>query len=131
MMTVSSSSLKTPQVKKPYVHEAVCKKTVYTLADRLFRKHLALQYVSAGHPFLETECHLISDSVKELRVQLRGITPIHDVIAGIHLTVLAAAEAAVMSSEVSDVDEDTLAAAYKGVEGDSFKLLAQLSMPEC
>lgn len=129
MMNVDSGWF---QVRRPTVHEQIDKNTVRKLAERLFRKNLAAQYVTQDHGFLVVEDKLIHESVCEIRRQLVGITMVHLTIAGIHLMVMDAAgvEAECAAENHDDIDECTIECALDGVERDSLDVLAALALPE-
>lgn len=117
-------------VPEPRVGGAVSKRTVGTLAERLFRKHLAAQYCEEGHSFFDVEGRLIGDSVRELRAQLRNAVPLHLTAAGIHVHVMESVDFLVECEDVADVDEDTLSAAREGVEKESLEIMLRLCTPE-
>lgn len=127
-MQISDSGLM--RVRKPQVHEQVNRRIIQTLAERLFRKNLAAQYVASDHGFLATEGGLVGEAVGAIRKQLMGVATVHLTLAGIHLLVMDAAMAEVRGPSVEDVDEETLLAAVDGVEKDSLDLLAALALPE-
>jgi hypothetical protein len=108
---------------------SVSKRSVGTLAERLFRKHLAAQYCEEGHSFFDVEDRLIEDSVKELRSQLLGVVPLHLTAAGIHVHVMESVDFLMGCEDVSDVDDATLAAAKAGVEKESLELMLRLCTP--
>lgn len=131
MAAVATPSQRNPQqIPKPQMGGMVSRRSVGTLAERLFRKHLAAQYVSGEHPFFEVEEELIAASVKDLRVQLMDATPLHLTAAGIHVHVMESVDLLIEGDDLSDVDEDTLAAARAGVEKASLELMLQLCTPE-
>lgn len=117
------------RIGKPHVSGSINKRTIGTLAERLFRKNLAAQYVNGDHPFMGTERDLIASSIRDLKEQLKGVIPVHLTIAGIHLRIMDDAEFLAGCEDVSDVDESTLAATIRGVEKDSLMLLDSLCLP--
>ncbi len=130
MMNLDSGRFK---VKRPQqAQEVVDPRTIGKLAERLFRKNLAAQYVANDHGFLVTEDKLVQECVRDLRKQLQGAVVVHLAIASIHLMVMEAAadEAQYMESSLEDVEEHVLQGALEGVEKDSLDLLATLALPE-
>jgi hypothetical protein len=103
--------------------------SIDTLAERLFRKNLAAQYVGPAHPFFDVENELIDKSVEEVRRQLLGVMTIHMSIAGIHVHVMERAEYLASCDDVSEVDEETLTSAIGGVERDSLEILGRFCTP--
>lgn len=114
----------------PKVHSSVDRKSVRTLAERLFRKSLAAQYVPGDHSFLSSEDKLIAESVKEIRSQLLGVPAVHLTIAGIHLLVMESARREARDGDLGDVEEETMRAALETVERESLDLMAVLCTPE-
>lgn len=115
---------------EPRIAGSVNRRTAGTLAERLFRRHLAAQYCEAGHTFFDVEDRLVEDSVQELRDQLRGATPLHLTAAGIHVHVMESVDFLIDCEDVADVDDDTLAAARAGVEKQSLEIMLRLCTPE-
>jgi hypothetical protein len=115
---------------KPHIAGSVNKRSVGTLAERLFRKHLAAQYCEEGHSFFDVEDRLIEDSVNELREQLRHAVPLYLTAAGIHVHVMESVDFLMDCEDVSDVDGETLARAKAGVEKESLELMLRLCTPE-
>lgn len=134
MAAVATPQRNPQQIPKPQMGGMVSRRSVGTLAERLFRKHLAAQYVSderqGEHPFFEVEEELIAASVKDIRVQLMDATPLYLTAAGIHVHVMESVDFLIEGDDLSDVDEDTLAAARAGVEKKSLELMLQLCTPE-
>lgn len=115
---------------KPRVHDAVSRRTVQTLAERLFRKHLAAQYCAADHSFFTVENRLISDSVKEIRGQLQNVPIVHLTLAGIHLVIMEEAKFLSECDDVEEVTERDIDFTLTGVEEESLNLLAALAIPD-
>lgn len=119
-----------PVSHKPRVHDSVSRRTVQTLAERLFRRNLAAQYCMEDHPFFAVEDRLIMDSVKDIRSQLQNVPVVHLTLAGIHLIVMEEASYLSKCDDVEDVTERDMDLTLQGVEEESLNLLAALAMPD-
>lgn len=111
------------------VRTSVKPQTIQLLADRLFRKCLALQYVDETHPFLTTENELVGKSVMELRAQTRGFLPLD--LVHVHIEIVEAARVSAATSNADDVDDDTMKNAFERLESESIKLMSRFALSEC